>query len=159
MNDGSHRGFFAIGIYRTKTAANVGTLWRSASSFGAAFVFTVGRRYQRQASDTSNTPLQTPLIHFDTVDDLHAHLPHGAPLLGVEMHQRSRPLSGYCHPPRAVYMLGAEDHGLPEPVIAQCYSVIEIETLRLQSLNVAVAGSILMHHRHTQRSLSMRAAA
>jgi hypothetical protein len=26
----SNRGYFEIGIYRTKCAANVGTLWRSA---------------------------------------------------------------------------------------------------------------------------------
>ena len=32
------RGYYAIGIEHTKTAENVGTLWRSADLLGAAFI-------------------------------------------------------------------------------------------------------------------------
>jgi tRNA G18 (ribose-2'-O)-methylase SpoU len=96
------RGYFAVGIYRTKTEANVGTLWRSAHLYGAAFVFTVGRRYKRQASDTPNTILHTPLFHFDDVTDLLDHLPHSAPLVGVELDPRATPLTEYQHRERAV---------------------------------------------------------
>ena len=35
-------GFFGIGVYRLKTEANHGTLWRSAFQFGADFIFTIG---------------------------------------------------------------------------------------------------------------------
>jgi tRNA G18 (ribose-2'-O)-methylase SpoU len=144
------RGYFAIGIYGCKTEANIGTLWRSATLYGAAFVFTVGHRYQRQASDTPNTPLHTPLIQFATIDDLHAHLPWGAPLVGVELDPRARALSGYGHPDRAVYLLGAEDQGLPMKVLDQCHSLLQIETVMPQSMNVAVAGSIILHDRHVK---------
>lgn len=50
----NNRGYFGVGIYHTKTEQNVGTLMRSAQCFGAAFVFTIGKRYHRQSSDTMN---------------------------------------------------------------------------------------------------------
>ena len=65
------RGYFAVGIYGCKTPENVGTLWRSATLYRAAFVFTVGARYRRfQASDTAKTPNHTPLFHFKDLADL-----------------------------------------------------------------------------------------
>lgn len=142
------RGFFAIGVWHPKTEENIGTLWRHANLYGAAFVFTIGRRYRRQASDTSATHLHKPLFHFADVDDLYEHLPHGAPLIGIEMHARSRRLTGYGHPLCAVYLLGAEDHGLPDNIIARCHSVVQIEAPTPRSMNVATAGTIVMHHRH-----------
>lgn len=33
------RGYFAIGIENTKDTFNVGSLWRTADLFGAAFIF------------------------------------------------------------------------------------------------------------------------
>jgi len=122
------RGYFAIGVWHPKTEANIGTLWRHAYLYGAAFVFTIGRRYRRQASDTSVTPLHVPLFHWETIDDLRAHLPQGAPLVGIELHARSRKLSSYFHPLSVVYLLGAEDHGLPEAVIERCHSIVQIES-------------------------------
>lgn len=124
-------------------------LWRTANLFGAAFVFTVGTRYRRQASDTMNTPQHTPLFHFADLDDLAEHLPWSAPLIGIELDDRSVPLTRFCHPERAVYLLGAEDNGLPPKVLARCHSIVQVETLRPQSMNVAVAGSLVLHHRHT----------
>lgn len=141
------RGYFGIGVYHPKTEVNIGTLWRSAYLFGAAFVFTVGRRYEKRASDTPKTPRHIPLLHYTDIEDLHAHLPHGAPLVGVELDAGARALPGYVHPERAVYLLGAEDHGLPERVLDKCHSLVTIPTVRPQSLNVAVAGSIVLYDR------------
>lgn len=148
------RGFFAVGIYGCKTEANVGTLWRSASLYGAAFVFTVGHRYVRQSSDTMKTPLHTPLFNFATVDDLVEHLPWSCPLIGVELDERSKPLATHSKNwERCAYLLGAEDHGLPKTVLDKCHSVLQIETLLPYSMNVAVAGSIILHDRHVKRTV------
>lgn len=142
---GEH-GFFAIGIEHTKTEQNVGSLWRSAHSFGAAFLFTIGRRYKRQCSDTSKAWRQVPLLHFATLDDLLEHLPLECRLVGVEQCDRSVDVASYRHPERAVYLLGAEDHGLTARALERCHDVISIDTPRC--LNVAVAGSIVMSERH-----------
>ena len=41
---GSDAGFFAVGVYNSKSADNVGTLRRSAFQPGAAYIFTIGAR-------------------------------------------------------------------------------------------------------------------
>ncbi len=145
------RGFFGIGVYHPKTEHNIGTLLRSAQNMGAAFVFTVGRRYQKQATDTGNATMHLPSYHHDTLDDLIRHLPHATPLVGVELDPRATMLADYRHPERAAYLLGAEDHGLPPAVIDRCHSLVQIESDSPRSMNVAVAGSIVMYHRLLQQ--------
>jgi|SRR5215471_21570765 len=142
------RGFFTVGIHQPKRSDNVGSLWRSASLYGAALVFTVGARYTRQGSDTPNTPAHVPLIHFADVEDLVAHLPHGCPLVGVELDEQARPLSNYVHPARAAYLLGAEDHGLPPAVLKRCHELVQIECPASWSMNVACAGTVILWDRH-----------
>lgn len=143
-------GFFAVGIWHPKHENNVGTLWRSATLYDAAFVFTVGARYRRQASDTPNTPAHIPLFHYTDVDDLVKHLPYSAPLVGIELDSRAKDLTSYSHPQRAVYLLGAEDHGLSPEVMDRCHDLVVVPTVRSFSHNVAVAGGILLHDRFTK---------
>lgn len=142
------RGYFGVAVYRPKVADNVGTLWRSATVYGAAFLATVGHRYARQPSDTPNSPMHTPLHHYADLDDLLAHLPHSCPLVGVELDERAVPLDTYTHPLRALYLLGAEDHGLPPAVLTRCHEVVQVPSPSPYSLNVAVAGSLVLYDRH-----------
>lgn len=152
------RGYYGIGIWHGKTPMNVGTLWRSAQNFGAAFIFTIGQRYARQASDTLKTPLHIPLYQYVDFDDMHAHLPWSCPIVGIEqMPGKSVALDGFRHPERALYLLGAEDHGLPSVVAERCHFLVEIDTPRC--LNVAVAGSIVLYSRQVQRTKVRSAAA
>lgn len=145
------RGFFAIGIFHNKTPQNIGTLWRSAQLYDAAFVFTVGARYEKQSTDTPRTPAHTPLFHFADMDDLIAHLPWSTPLVGIEMDPRARMLGEYVHHERACYVLGAEDHGLTPDAADRCHDLVQIEGPKPQSHNVAVAGSLVLHHRWMSR--------
>lgn len=139
------RGFFEIGVYHPKTEANLGTLMRSAFQLGAAGVFTIGRRYKEQASDTLKTWRHVPVRHFATFAEFQEARSLGARLIGVEMGGKA--LSTTTHPQSAVYLLGAEDHGLPPDVLAACQQVISLEAVRTPSYNVAVAGSLVMYHR------------
>ena len=93
----SNRGYFGIGIYHGKTSENIGTLWRSANILGADFIFTVGRRYNKQASDTMKTPRHIPLFHFDDWDDMFKHIPYDCPVVAVELAENSIPLENYGH--------------------------------------------------------------
>lgn len=154
MKTGRAHGFFGVGVYRPKTEANVGTLWRTAHLYGAAFVFTVGRRYKGQASDTPKTPRHTPLFHFENIGDLMAHLPFGAPLVGVELDPEAVPLDSFEHPLQAVYILGAEDNGLPPEVMGACHRLVVIPSPTPQSMNVAVAGSLVIYDRHRKAVVS-----
>lgn len=143
------RGFFGIVVYHPKHETNIGTLWRSAWLYEAAFVGTIGRRYQKQATDTPGTANHVPLVHYRDLDDLIEHLPFSCPLVGVELAEGAASLPNFLHPLRAVYLLGAEDHGLPSRVIERCHRLVQIPSSRECSMNVSAAGSIVMYDRYT----------
>ncbi len=137
--------YFEIGIYHTKTKENIGTLWRTAWQLGAAGIFTVGKRYKQQASDTPKVIGKIPLRHFLTLDDFKYQRPIGAVLVGIEM--GGIPLSDFYHPKRAVYLLGAEDYGLPQEVKNYCNCIVSLQGINHASYNVAVAGGIVLYDR------------
>jgi tRNA G18 (ribose-2'-O)-methylase SpoU len=138
-------GFFGIGIENTKTGTNVGTLWRSAQIMGASFIFTIGNRYKLQSSDTLKTPRHIPLYNHKTFDGFYESIPYDCILVGVELTDSAMRINTYKHPKRCIYLLGAEDHGLTSKALNACHQVIRLPGEC--SLNVAVAGSIVMYDR------------
>ena len=132
------------------THVNIGTLWRSAFILGAAFLFTIGRRYQPQTSDTSGAWKRLPLFHHDTFDEFYKAMPYNCVLVGVEMTEKATPIRDYHHPPRAIYLLGAEDQGLTPTALARSHHLIALPGA--SSLNVAVAGSIVLFDRHSKQA-------
>lgn len=143
------RGYFGIGVWHPKTGVNIGTLLRSSDIFGAAFVFTIGRRYQRQASDTAKSWRHVPLWHFESMPELVRTCPYSCPIVGVELVDGAAPIESFCHPERALYLLGAEDSGLPPDMLRQCHSVVRLPGER--SMNVASAGTVVMYDRHAKQ--------
>ena len=79
------RGYCGIGIYNVKNGVNVGGLWRHAHAFGAAFVFVVGRRYRKEASDTTKAYRHLPMWQYEDAEDFLAHRPMDCQLVGVEI--------------------------------------------------------------------------
>ncbi len=148
MVDNLEQGFFGIGIQNGKTPENLGVLWRSAQNMGASFIFTIGNRYAKQACDTHKAVGAMPYFHYDTFDDFFKNLPKGAMLVGVELHEKAVHLETFTHPRRCVYLLGAEDHGLPKTAIENSHHLVKFKSTL--SLNVAVAGSILMYDRQAK---------
>ena len=145
------RGWCGIVIVGGKTVQNTGTLWRSANLLGASFIATIARRYTHERSDTMKTPKHIPLWQFDTFAAFMEAKPDNANLVAVETkpitnsYAHSEDLCGYVHPERAIYLLGAEDYGLVPEVLTQCEDIVWINTDH--SLNVAVAGSIVLYDR------------
>jgi len=137
--------FFEIGIYQSKRIYNLGTLWRTAYQLGAAGVFTIGRRYERQPSDPFVVERQIPLRNFENFDQFLAQRPINTILVGIEM--GGTPLAQFDHPPQAIYLLGAEDFGLPNVVLDKCNCIVSLEAMVKASYNLAVAGSIVMYDR------------
>ncbi len=141
----NQRGFFAIGIQNTKTVQNIGTLWRSASILGAAYIFTVGARYKRQSSDTMKSWKHIPLFNYETIDDLIKGMPNDCLLIGVELDEKAHKVETFTHPERCVYLLGAEDNGLTKEAITRCQKLVQLPGDHC--MNVAVAGSLIMYDR------------
>jgi tRNA(Leu) C34 or U34 (ribose-2'-O)-methylase TrmL len=141
------RGFFGIGVYEPKWESNIGTLWRHARLYGADFIFTIGKRYTKQPTDTSNTPRHIPLYTYSDIADFVTHLPAKSEVILVEQADNSTKLPDFQHPERAVYLLGAEDHGLPQEML-KVNPVVEIPVVEPQSMNVSVAGTLVMYDRY-----------
>jgi tRNA (guanosine-2'-O-)-methyltransferase len=144
-----HRGYFGIGIENAKKGVNVGTLWRSAYCLGAAFIFTVGRRCPREASDTVKAWRHIPLLEYADTEDFLAHRPYDCELIGVELCEQAKPLETFRHPERAIYLLGPEDGSLSAVAQAACQSVVQFGSR--YCLNVAAAGTVVMYDRQTKR--------
>lgn len=141
-------GFFGVGILNSESESNIGTLWRSAYILGASFVFTIDQKYRKQSTDVTRAWTKIPLYHYATFEDFKEHLPYSTQLVGVEMTPQAVPVSSFTHPSRAVYLLGCESIGLPERILSECHSVISLPGHF--SLNVAVAGSLVLYDRHTK---------
>ena len=139
-------GYYGIGIYMSKSTKNIGTIWRTAHIMGADFIFTIGQRYETMKTDTMKSFRHIPLFFYRTVDDFFNSIPKGAEVIGIELDSSSVPLTSFSHPQRAVYLLGSEDTGLPADVIQRCHSVIQLPGS--YSLNVSVAGSVVMYDRY-----------
>src|SRR5210317_376966 len=151
MVNNLEQGYFGIGIQNGKTPENLGVLWRSAQNMGASFIFTIGNRYAKQACDTHKAVGAMPYFHYNTFDEFYEMLPKGAMLVGVELNPRSVPLETFKHPRRCVYLLGAEDHGLPKAAMEKSHHLVKFDTPK--SINVAVAGSIVMYDRNMKKFL------
>ena len=145
------RGYFGIGIYNGKDEKNIGTLWRSAAILGADFIFTVGKRYSKQPSDTTKAPRHIPLYNYTDWDDFFQHVPVGCPVVAVELADKSIPLERYYHRERCIYLLGAEDKGIPTDVLSKCSETVQL--LGNYCMNVSTAGSIVLYDRAVKRGL------
>jgi tRNA (guanosine-2'-O-)-methyltransferase len=128
MIDNLEQGFFGIGIQNGKTPENLGVLWRSAQNMGASFIFTIGNRYEKQASDTHKAVGAMPYFHYNTFEEFYKHLPKGAMLVGVELDEKAVSLEEFQHPRRCVYLLGAEDHGLSREACEKSHHLVKFET-------------------------------
>ena len=98
-------GFFGIGIYNSKSADNVGTLWRSAYMLDAKFLFTIGSRNTwEKSADTHKAWRSVPAFRYDNWASFCDSAPYQCAWVAVEM--GGVPLHEFEHPERAVYILG-----------------------------------------------------
>lgn len=140
------KGYFGIGVEGVSKATNVGTLFRTAHAFDAAFVFTVRAQYDSRKGgqvDTSDTPRSVPTYHFAGLEDF--RLPLGCRLIGVEITDDAIELPSFRHPRQAAYILGSEREGLSTDLQSRCDFVIKIPTRF--SVNLGVAAALIMYDR------------
>lgn len=139
------RGYFGIGIYQYHHSVNVGSLFRSALAFGANFMFTIGRKYVRQSSDTCNSPRHLPYFHYTSLQEFIYFRPKGSRIVCIETGEH-RELKDFVHPEQAVYLLGNEVYGIPQDFLSRP-DVLKVKIPSSICLNVSVAGSICIYDR------------
>jgi len=138
-------GYFGIGIEQGKTKFNYWTLFRTAQIFNADFLFTIGKRFEKGHPDTMKSFRHIPTYSYIDFDDFNNHRPYGCILVGIELIDSAVNLKNFVHPKRVCYLLGAEDNGLTKNAIKKCQYLVKLPGEK--SLNVAVAGSIVLYDR------------
>ena len=140
------RGYFGIGVEGISKEQNVGTIIRSAHSFGASFFFAINPEvniHGFRASDTSDAFDHMPYYQYPSPELL--DLPMACSLVGVEFVEDSVELPTFRHPTRAAYILGPEMGNLSPEVMERCDHVVKIPMKFC--VNVGVAAAIMMYDR------------
>lgn len=138
------RGYCGIGVYHPQHECNLGTLFRSAVAFGADFIFTIGKKYKPQNSDTCRSYKHIPCFNYVNLQDFKDHIPKDCKLVCVEIDDRAREIKNFIHPDRAIYIIGNEGGGIPQELMKSSL-VVRIKTSIC--LNLSVAGSIILYDR------------
>lgn len=149
----SDRNFFWIGVYEPKFKENIGTLWRHANLFNANALFTVGEKsYKYQNTDTSKATRHLPLLAFSSYAQFLDSLPLNSQLIHIELDEGAKPIEAvnWRRYPNPIILLGSEGKGLPKEVLNYQPNVPRyyISTPGDFSMNVATAGTIIMHERY-----------
>lgn len=134
------RGFYGIAFFEPKFEENIGTAIRSAKCFNADFIALIGKRFAKQATDTTATERHIPVYEYKNLKDFMEHIPLKTQVISVEV-DGARELESYKHPERAIYVFGGEDRTLPDITEER----IKIKTVHC--LNMAVTASIIMYDR------------
>lgn len=140
------RGYFGIGVEGISKEQNVGTIARSAHSFGASFFFTIDPEVnvrEMRTSDTSDAFDHMPYYQYDKPEKL--DLPMDCTLVGVEFVDESIELPSFRHPLRAAYVLGPEMGNLSSVIMDKCDHIVKIPMKFC--VNVGVAAAIMMYDR------------
>lgn len=140
------RGFFGIGVEGISKEQNVGTIARSAHSFGAQFFFAIRPVVDIEAmkeSDTSDAFDHLPYYQYATPQEL--VLPQECTLVGIEFVAESVDLPSFRHPKRAAYVFGPEMGNLSDEIQSQCHHIVKIPMSFC--VNVGVAAAIVMYDR------------
>lgn len=140
------RGYFGIGVEGISKEQNVGTIVRSAHSFGASFFFAINPDVDIEAlrtSDTSDAFDHLPYYQYDNAKKL--ALPMECTLVGIEFVEESVELPSFRHPTRAAYVFGPEMGSLSSDIVSKCHHVVKIPMKFC--VNVGVAAAITMYDR------------
>lgn len=138
------RGYCGIGLYQARWDTNIGTAFRSALCFGANFLYTIGHKYKKQASDTCDSTRHLPYLHYENYDDFIQRKPKDANIVCVEITDNARDLTKFYHPKQALYLFGNETYGIHEKYL-QNHLVVKIPTKLC--LNVASSVGIVLYDR------------
>jgi tRNA G18 (ribose-2'-O)-methylase SpoU len=132
-------------------AENLGQLLRTAAALGmdGALLGPGPDPYSRRVVRVSmGTAWKLPLWrHEDPWAALAGWRDRGGEVVAAALTARSIPVRDWAPGPRAALVLGPEGPGLAEADLARCDRTVRIAMAEgVDSLNVAAAGAILMHH-------------
>jgi TrmH family RNA methyltransferase len=140
--DSSRVADVTLALWRVSDPGNVGTLLRSADAFGAAVALSDGC-----ADPFGPKALRAAMGSTFRVALRDFEVPAGSLALVAE---GGEPLNELDLERYSMFVLGSEREGLPEDVLQRCEVKATITTSQVESLNVAMAGTIALYERSIQ---------
>jgi TrmH family RNA methyltransferase len=127
---------FSLALWHVSDPGNVGTLLRSADAFGAGVMLSAGCADPfgpKALRAAMGSTFRVPLPEFELHNAVALLADGGEPLEDLDLDRY------------ATFVLGAEREGLPEDVVARCDAKATIPVQNVESLNVAMAGTIALY--------------
>lgn len=144
-----HENDVALFLDDIQDPGNVGTILRSAYSFGVNQIY-----LSKACADIYNPKTiqstKGALFHLnfevvDLLETIQRKQEEGMKIYATALHHDSISLQE-CKPPKSYgIVLGNEGQGVHEQIIQQCDQTLYIEMDRFESLNVAIATSIVLY--------------
>jgi RNA methyltransferase, TrmH family len=145
-----------LGCAGLQDPGNLGTILRSAEAFGASGVLategTVSAANPKVARASTGSVFRLPCIKLSTAQALDALAAHGVRLAVTSSHQ-GRPVHEIDLTLPTAIFIGSEGHGVPRALLDAADEAILIpHNPKVESLNAAIAASILLYEAQRQRS-------
>jgi len=146
---------FILGCAGLQDPGNLGTILRSAEAFGAAGVLctegTVSTANPKVARASAGSVFRLPCVKVSTDEALAALREHNVRLAVTSSHHghpvHELDLTG----PTAIF-IGNEGRGLPRTLLDAADAILIPHSPKVESLNAAIAASILLYEAQRQRS-------
>jgi tRNA G18 (ribose-2'-O)-methylase SpoU len=139
-----------LGLVGLANHDNVGGIFRNAAAFGADAVLLDGTScdplYRKAIRVSVGAVLVVPFARAGTAGDLLAALGSAGFEAVALSPAGAEPLSAYRRAPRTALLLGTEGPGLPPDILARTRTVRIPMAPGFDSLNVATASGIALHH-------------
>lgn len=130
---------------------NLGTLIRSALAFGFDGIVlsedTVDIYNEKVVRSTQGAIFTLPILRRELAEFISDYQTNGGQALAATLNKDALPLSAIETAPKMAFVVGNEGAGVRPAVVSACNGSVVVEmSTAVESLNVGVAGSILMHH-------------
>ncbi len=145
-----------LGCAGLQDPGNLGTILRSAEAFGASGVLTtegtVSTANPKVARASAGSVFRLPVVKLSTAEALDAIATHCVRLAVTSSHQ-GRPVQEIDLTLPTAIFIGSEGHGVPRALLDRADEAILIpHSPKVESLNAAIAASILLYEAQRQRS-------
>ncbi len=139
-----NRGFSCVGLFRPKTAENVGGVLRAAYCYEVAQVVLEGARNGDVRHGTNTTAAHT---HIPTImtDDMFSALPFDTEVVAVDLVPGAVSLPSFQHPKRAFYIFGPEDGTLGVRHTGRAQHIVYVPTRNC--MNLAACVNVVLYDR------------
>jgi tRNA G18 (ribose-2'-O)-methylase SpoU len=138
-----------LGLFGIANHDNMGGIFRNAAAFGAGAVLLdeacCDPLYRKAIRVSVGATLKVPFTRMAADDALGVLSKHGFEALALTPAGREA-LAGLRRPDRAAILLGAEGQGLPPPLLASARTLAIPMARGWDSLNVAAASAVVLHH-------------